>query len=282
MKRQLRSRRFLSGMAVAILSLCLMAQAEIDEPWNVGLRQILPVPTRAPQPTPLPRPTSTPDPELQKIYATAIAAATERAGSPPATPYPTYVPIPTSGPGGDITGRYNEYIAKVVDKLGVPNPNVTVVDYNLSALAQLHISPAEVARHPELAAFYFRRTNMIALITPISKVLDHYTLWHEFTHALIDAPDCGETDRLSVEENVCVHNREFLYLEKDVWETFNLVMNRDIGYGVADSCELARAIFPLTATRRGDSGSGVGFPVVFVNNEPDADGDGVVCERGGS
>lgn len=276
------------------------------------------VPTRTPLPiiyitaTPIPLPTSTIDPlatiraqvmagaerarafateraeerALESIHATAIAAATERAGKPLATPYPTYVPVPTPGSGGDITGRYEEHIAKVAAKLGVPNPNVTVVDYNLSALAQLHISPALVASRPELGGFYYRRANMIVLITPLSKLLDGFVLWHEVTHSLLVPPDCRGMARLSEEESICVHNRHFLYSEKKVWQAFNLITNRDIDYGVFDSCEqaMAAARQPALRTilRRGDSGSGRGIPVVHVNNALDADADGVVCETGGS
>ena len=269
--------RRLLGVSIAILSLSLTAQAEMDLEHDYGSRVIIRTPTPTFQP-PQPTSTPTPDPVLQSIYATAIAAATERAGRPPSTPYPTYVtaaPTTTPGMGGDITDRYKDYISKVADKVGVPDPNVTVVDYHHSALAQLRISPSQVASRPDLAGFYFRPSNMIVLITPMSKFLDHYTLWHEVTHALMDAPDCDGMTLLSVEESACVHDKQFLYLEKAVWQAFNQIMNRDISYGAVDTCEQAKAAGFYT--RQGEIGPGVGYPIAYVN-QPDADGDGVVCE----
>ena len=276
------------GLFIAVFSLLLVAQAEIDETWDYGQRAVIHTPRSTHQPTAV-RPTSTPDTELQKVYATAIAAATERAGRPTRTPYPTYVPTPTPGVSGDMSGRYNAYIAKVAAKLGVSDPKVTVVDYNRSELAQLAINPAVIAANPDLEAFYIPQANTIALVTNRSRSVHHKIFWHEVTHALhnmLGAPDCSHTTVRSEAESICNHNREFLYLEKVVWGAFNLIMNRNINFGTIDNCEEAIALgrqgFGRAFVRKGEIGSGIGFSIVYVSNAPDPDGDGVVCEVGGS
>ncbi len=277
-------RRLLAATAAAA-TLLLTCQVETDEPWDYGTRAVVPTSVA----TSAPLPTATPDDGLREVYATAIAAATERAGRPTRTPYPTYVPIPTPDPTGNITSRYSAYIAQVAAKLGIPDPDVTIVDYNHSALAQAAISPARLAVNPDLEAFYIPKANVIALVTEASQVVDNYILWHEVSHAIhnmLGAPNCEHTIVGSEEEVFCNHNREFLYLEKAVWGAFNLVRGRDVNFGTVDDCAEAMALgqqgVGRAFVRKGEVGSGVGFSIVYVRNAPDPDGDGVVCETDGS
>ena len=232
-----------TGVAVAILALSLAAQAEMDE--RSFFDPPAPTPTPTPSPTPLPpAATSTPPPQ------------------------------------GDITDFYSDIIRRVVVKLGYENPNVRVLDYDTSPEAQAIFTIDELQG---VDGFYGRRGNFIALVTEQAADTTSPVLWHELAHALLPRPvRCWKLDYRSSEFDLCVHDGNLRYLAKELWETAKIVQGYDKDWWTFDGCSDAELKLYDDWRKQGVNGSGKGFPIAWVSNAVDVDGDGVVCEVGGS